>query len=322
MSEPGAREESLGHYEMLWDCPHCDTKKLLGKTHRHCPHCGAPQDPSKRYFPSAADQVRAADHVFVGADKRCGSCGNPMSARADHCSTCGAPLGDAAAVPLVAARPAAPPAPRTSRRRWRWIALGVAAILGLVWFQCLRTKNATLRIAGHRWATAIAIEEYREVSDSDWRDRVPAGARRVHCSSRQRSTREVPDGETCDNERVDKGDGTFEVVRRCRAKTRTVGVDDDYCQYQIDRWTVVDELKRDGRGLEAGWATPPVLSEGAGLGARRIGAKNATWTLELHDGKRVQTCSLSEAAWRKYADGQSVQAKVRAATGNVVCSSL
>ena len=44
-------EKQLGTYQMLWDCSYCDSKKLLGITHRHCPGCGAPQDPSKRYYP-------------------------------------------------------------------------------------------------------------------------------------------------------------------------------------------------------------------------------------------------------------------------------
>ena len=38
-------------YEMMWDCGFCGSSKLLGKTHRYCPGCGAAQDPSTRYFP-------------------------------------------------------------------------------------------------------------------------------------------------------------------------------------------------------------------------------------------------------------------------------
>jgi hypothetical protein len=29
------RVESQGFYEMLWDCDHCDTKGLFGKSQRH-----------------------------------------------------------------------------------------------------------------------------------------------------------------------------------------------------------------------------------------------------------------------------------------------
>ena len=46
-----------GTYQMLWDCKFCGTQKLLGVTHRHCPNCGAAQDPERRYFPAEADMV-------------------------------------------------------------------------------------------------------------------------------------------------------------------------------------------------------------------------------------------------------------------------
>ena len=110
MSNPTTpREESLGSYEMLWDCPHCDTKKNLGVTHRHCPNCGAPQDASKRYFPSDADKVAVANHQFTGADRVCSSCGTAQSAKAKNCGKCGAPLDGMKAVPFVQEKQAPKP---------------------------------------------------------------------------------------------------------------------------------------------------------------------------------------------------------------------
>ena len=44
-------------YEMLWNCQFCGTKKLLAKTHKHCPNCGGAQDPRWRFFPSDAEKV-------------------------------------------------------------------------------------------------------------------------------------------------------------------------------------------------------------------------------------------------------------------------
>jgi len=320
MSQPpgGVREDSLGHYEMLWDCAHCDTKKLLGKTHRHCPHCGAPQDETKRYFPSDADKVKVADHVFTGTDRKCGSCGTPQSAKAEHCGHCGASLGDARAVPLVSEQKPARP-----KRSYGWIIVLVVVAFGfLIWFQCIRKKTVAMQVAGHRWTTAIAIEEFREVTEEAWRDEVPTGARAVSCVRKQRSTRSVPDGEDCRLERKDKGDGTFEEVNKCTPRTRQEGVDDDFCSFQIDRWTKVDELKQEGRGLTVTWAPTPAPTAQVGRGARRVGPKQAVYTLELDDGKNVRTCDVSEGTWKKYADGQQIKAQVRAASGSLVCSSL
>src|SRR5688500_9569109 len=96
-------------YEMLWDCAYCGTRKLLGKTHRFCPKCGAPQDAEKRYFPSDDEKVAVEDHVYVGADRMCGACGSAMSAKALHCSQCGAPLEGAREVRRADAEPKAPP---------------------------------------------------------------------------------------------------------------------------------------------------------------------------------------------------------------------
>ena len=62
------REESQGRFEMLWDCPNCGTDKLLGLTHRHCPNCGAAQDPSKRYFPADDQKVAVENHPYQGAE--------------------------------------------------------------------------------------------------------------------------------------------------------------------------------------------------------------------------------------------------------------
>jgi hypothetical protein len=50
-----ADEKLLGRFEMLWDCSFCGKTKLLAITHRHCAECGAPQDQTKRYFPSEED---------------------------------------------------------------------------------------------------------------------------------------------------------------------------------------------------------------------------------------------------------------------------
>lgn len=319
MDKPTApREESLGSFEMLWDCSHCDTKKNLGVTHRHCPNCGAPQDASKRYFPSDADRVAVADHLFTGADRVCPSCGTAQSAKAHNCGSCGRPI-DGAAVPLVVEKQPV----RAKGKPWGWYVLAVVVLLGVaIWWQCIRKKNIELDVTAHRWTTEIAVEEYREVGEQQWRDQVPTGARATSCSQKERSTRDVPDGEDCAKVKRDNGDGTFSEINQCTPKTRRESVMGDWCDYRIDRWTKVDNLMEKGGGLKVVWPTAPPPPAIVGQGARRPGARTATYTLDLYDGKSERSCDVSEATWRKYADGQHVKAKARAASGELVCSTL
>ncbi len=79
-------------YEMLWDCRYCGTRKNLGRTHRCCPQCGAPQDATARYFPAESEKVAVEDHVFVGADLQCSGCGNWNGRASQCCGNCGAPI--------------------------------------------------------------------------------------------------------------------------------------------------------------------------------------------------------------------------------------
>ncbi len=92
------REEDAGRYQMLWDCPACETPKLLGIDHRHCPNCGNPQDPKRRYFPPEGEEIAVNDHAYHGADLKCPACETPCSAVANNCGACGAGLDAAKSV--------------------------------------------------------------------------------------------------------------------------------------------------------------------------------------------------------------------------------
>src|SRR5512145_489644 len=86
------KKRGAGDYEMLWDCRFCGTKQLLGVTHRHCPNCGAAQDPAWRYFPAEKDMVPIEKMPYVGVDKICLACKQPNSSNSTYCSECGADL--------------------------------------------------------------------------------------------------------------------------------------------------------------------------------------------------------------------------------------
>ena len=192
---------------------------------------------------------------------------------------------------------AAPAKPRTRRRRWPFV-VGVIAIFGFgIWWQCIRSREAQVVVTAHRWQRVIAIEEFNEREEEAWRNEVPLGVSRPICHDRQRSTRQVPDGEDCHTERRDKKDGTFEQVKKCTPKTRSEPVMDTWCRFTARRWKPVDEAKASGSGPSPTWpagnlppADPPAI-----LGAKRQGKRTETLTLEFKD---HGTCDVSRSRCR------------------------
>ncbi|HEY3802023.1 MAG TPA: zinc ribbon domain-containing protein [Kofleriaceae bacterium] len=312
------RVESEGFFEMLWDCDHCGQKGLLAKSQRHCPQCGAPQNPDKRHYPPPDQQTRVEGHEFVGADRTCPACGAPMGAKANNCTQCGAPLDGSREVRGVDERaPAAAPArPRAKKRRiWPYVLLVLAAIVLAIWFFFIRSHSATVTVAQHRWQRAIAIEELGPHQQSAWHDQLPAGATGVPvCVRKERSSRQVSDGEDCHTERHDKKDGTFEQVKKCSPKYKSEPIDDDWCTFTVVSWAKIDDVKASGTGTSPAWPNPPVLA-----GNRRAGARTETLTLDFGD---AGTCDVDDPTWRTYSDGQKVKLEVRARSGGVVCGSL
>jgi len=316
------REESQGFYEMLWDCDHCDARGLLGKTQRYCANCGAPQNPDKRYFPKEGEERRVDGHIYEGADRTCPACSAPQSAHAKNCTHCGSVLDGAAEVRGFVAPVAEPlPRPRANRRRrWPFVLVVLAVLGGGIWWRCVRSQEAQVVVAGHKWRRAIAIEEFKERQEEAWRNEVPVSASFPVCQERERSTRQIQDGEECKTERRDKKDGTFEQVKKCKPKFHSEPVMDSWCRFTMRRWLQVDELKATGSGLSPAWPTnAPAGDTPATLGAHRQARRTETLTLEF---PQHGSCEVSDPIWRKYSDGQSVKVEVRASSGDVVCGSL
>lgn len=313
------RVESQGFYEMLWDCEFCETKGLLAKSQRHCPECGGKQNSDKRYFPPEGAATRVDGHKYEGSDKYCPNCNAPQSAAAHNCTNCGAPMTEGREVKGVAA-PVAPPKPK--RKWWIPVLIGLVVIVGIVMLVrwCNRTESKLLTVSGHRWERAIAVEQYGDQQEDGWRNEVPSDARFVTCHRKQRSTKQVADGETCRDEKVDKKDGTFEVVRKCKPKYRSEPVEDDFCRYTVTRWKTIDTIKTTGAGLSPAWpdkGLPPETHTQV-PGAKRRGKKTETYWLDLQG----QSCDVSEAVWRTFTDGQQVKAEVRTRNNEIVCDTI
>ncbi len=312
-------ERVEGVYEMLWDCEFCDTKGLLGKSQRHCANCGAKQNPDKRYFPKPGEERRIDGHKFVGSDRTCPACASPQSAAATNCTNCGAPLDGAKEVKGVV-KPVAP-RPTTGKLSRILVVLGVIVlVIFCIWYFFIRTKETKLTVTQHRWERAIGIEEYNDRSEQGWRNEVPRDADMVMCHQKERSTKQVKDGETCHTEDVDNKDGTFKRVEKCTPKYRSEPVYDDYCDYHLRRWREVDSVIAKGTGMSPAWPTSglPPSTAAQTLGARRPGKRSEKLILDFGS----QSCDVDDAVWRKYADNASYKVEVRARSNKIVCKSL
>jgi len=234
---------------MFWDCPFCSTKELLGLTHRCCPTCGAPQDPTKRYFPPEDRKVAVADHRFVGSDLVCDNCQTANSAAAAHCTNCGAAIGDgdteahkladapAAPPPAASSASATAPAPKQKSKVWVAILIAVVLVGGLVFagVAMFWKREKAMTVTGHSWQRSVAVEVYQTTSASAWCDELPTGARVTGRTQERRSTRRVQDGQSCTTRNVDNGDGTYHQVQDCSPTYREEPVMGDRCQYQAER---------------------------------------------------------------------------------------
>jgi hypothetical protein len=349
------RTENQGRYQMLWDCPFCGAEKLLGLEHRHCPGCGSPQDPARRYFPDDDNKIAVEDHPYHGADLVCSACEAPNAAKAEFCVTCGAPLTEGAkAVRLrqtqsaaegaahaadsakaataehkAAKAPKPPPEPAPSGGiPWKMIGCGalVMGLIAVLLVVLLWKKEDAFTVAGHRWERTIAVEKNAVVKEEAWQDEVPRGATDLSCREKDRGTKKVEDGEECQTKRVDKGDGTFDQVKECHTKYRDVATQDQWCRYSVEKWTVDRTEKAAGKGLDdkPTWPDAGIRQEGSCLGCEREGKRSETYTVLLTSAgdQKEHRCDLPQKTWSGMAKGARYQGAVGVVTGAIDCDAL
>lgn len=319
----------LGTYEMLWDCPRCGTKGLLGKTHRHCPACGSAQDPSARYFPEEGTEKAVTNYEYIGADRICPYCETPNSAKAQHCTNCGGALDGSKAVGLVGQEAPAevPPAVPAKSGCRKWLLFGCGGLLAILLLLIVIgawTKDVQATVSGHRWERAITIESFAPRSDAAWCDSMPAGAYNVTRSREQRSTRQVADGQECSPVRRDNGDGTFTVVQECTTKYRDEAVYDTRCHFTIDRWQEARTATAAGASLAESPQWPEVVLARTGdcVGCEREGKRSERYFVSLQGPEETFECAVEAGLWQRLNDGRKVTMKVGVIGGGARCSSL
>ncbi len=330
-------------FQMLWDCRFCGTKKLLGVDMRHCPNCGAAQDPQWRYFPSEADKKAVSDpnYTYAGVDEICPFCGQPNSAAAKFCKDCGGDLSNAKAAALHAnlvtdlgeeapgvvedvalknaqQQQAAIKAANKPRglSRTQIIVLGIAALLigigAVIGFLALSKHAAAFSVSNLSWERVINVEQYNALPGSNWQDSVPAGAYNRTCSAKLRSHEETYT-ESCGQERVDNGDGSFSERPKTCTRSRTVSVQDTYCNYTVNRWVPLTPLTTSGGPSDPlVWANF-ISSQNTIIGAQRESSRIQTLNVVFTDIKSNKPYTYNpkdENQWRSFQPGQQYDIQV------------
>ncbi len=356
------RSEEIGTYEMLWDCSHCGTPKLLGIQHRHCPACGAPQDPEARYYPSEQDKVAIQDHAYQGADRLCPACNTANAAAAQFCVGCGSPMdgsvkqavgrdehqvadGEGFAGETAKDAKADARARRDARvqaelgqgkpdkegmSRGLKIGLivgGIGLVLVVLLLVLLFWKRETLiEVEGHTWERTIAVEVFKDVKDSAWCDQMPRKARRVTKKKEKRSTKKVQDGEECTKKRKDNRDGTFKEVRECKPKYREEPVYGQKCYFEVDKWVTDRTAKASGQSKddEPRWPEVSLSKTGTCKGCEREGARSETYTLRFVDKKASEAhdCPVDREKWDQTEVGSKWTAEVGVVSTSLDCDSF
>ena len=331
-------------YEMLWDCRFCGSKKLLGKTHRFCPTCGATQDPEWRYFPSDAERIAVKDHVYVGTDKICSACGNAASGKAEHCGRCGAPLSAAEEVKLQQIRTRGGrehfqtenlqarqdyeqdlqlgrvEPPKVSKRVDKRIIIAaitaVVAIIAVVLVVIFWREQRSVVVSGYHWERTIRIEEYRTSSRSGECNSLPSSAYNI--SSPRRELVDAG-GTTC--RQVDNGDGTFR--EECTDKEP---VYKEMCDYRIDSWEYSHTLETNGERDETPyWPQDSLNCENSNrIGCEREANRDEQYVIVLEETESDKThdCSVDTELWNSVEVGDTYTVNIGKITNAADCGSL
>lgn len=324
------------YYEMLWDCASCGAKGLFAKSQKHCPLCGAAQDPEKRYFPEEGQEVEVQGHQYVGADWHCPYCQSPNGAAAAFCAACGGPregskevkaVEDKGDVAAAAPKPAALP---PSSGGFPWVKIILVLLFAVAAFFIVRylwKSDETVKVAELNWSREVDIERYVSVEESKWCSELPKGAYSIRRSVEEKGKKQVPDGETCKEVRIDQRDGTFIKKQECAPKYKEVPEMADKCHYRMNRWNVVRTDKaQGGSGMAPQWPAPnlriisTVVADA--LGNERLGSKREVYSVQLQPAKgELLRCTLKPEIWNGLKAGEAVIVPVRA-SGGVDCDAL
>jgi ribosomal protein L40E len=230
-------------------CAYCGARNPA--TAETCSQCGADLTEGEA---RASGQILGAHRDKPAKRVPCPSCGSLNPATAMECSNCGASLAQPQPEPQARRQSTKPQ--KNSCGLIAVVAIAVVVVLAIIFFVLsARTTDVVGRVEGVSWSRSVAIEALEPVTYQAWRDKVPSDAVLGFCKDKVHHTQDKPapnSEEVCGTPyTVDTGSGYGEVIQECRYQ-----VYEDWCEYTVQEWRVVDTVTLEGKDLNPRWPVP------------------------------------------------------------------
>lgn len=264
-----------------------------------CVQCGAPMAEG---MARQAGEVLGAAQFEAMADVACPFCGAMNPGSATKCGSCGGSLTRPKPKPESRAVPLSVLAADGKSKK----GLGIVAILGIV-LACViivgavaflsQTSEQTGVVREVSWEQSIDIQELRPVTYDDWHDEIPSGVEMGTCTQKYRyaSSEPVPGAKkVCGTAYVkDQGSGYGKVVQECEYE-----VYDEWCEYLVDEWKVVQTERAVGNDLNPVWPEVRVTS------GQRDGERSESYKVVFLSNDKVYTYSTNNLdEFKQYESG-------------------
>ncbi|MCJ7513178.1 MAG: zinc ribbon domain-containing protein [Anaerolineales bacterium] len=276
-------------------CAYCSGRNLASA--KFCGSCGADLAGAKA---REKGRVVGAHRSAPMPDVACPACGTMNPADARQCRQCSAPLPGAGA----AAAPAAPRPP--ARPMGRGLVIGGAAVFGICLLAAVilmllsgRTQERVAQVQSVEWERSVEVLGLAPVGGQDWADQIPSQAEVGACRDELRQTVDQAQPgaiEVCGTPyTLDSGSGFGEVVQDCIYE-----VYDDYCEYTLMDWTVIDTAVLTGSDPRPVWPAPALS------GQQQFGNQAESFLVNLvSDGETYTFTPDSQAEFSQFLPGSS-----------------